>query len=178
MKYFITLIFPFLTMSQVITTSNLDKEMAQYRRQMENTAKKENIVNGTVFYHKTFMTTNYDGKKIKVMYDAYSDLMSTEYGPNILAYQDNLVLLLDNKETWITFNNKWYRLLFENGDLTYLHKPYVEYYPPKTAESGFEGNKLAEYKMKEKYFVMKNGIINKLKRKEVKKLGLKKLTKN
>ena len=69
-------------------------------------------------------------------------------------------------------------LLFENGDLTYLHKPYVEYYPPKTAESGFEGNKLAEYKMKEKYFVMKNGIINKLKRKEVKKLGLKKLTKN
>ena len=68
MKYFITLIFPFLTMSQVITTSNLDKEMAQYRRQMENTAKKENIVNGTVFYHKTFMPTNYSGKKIGFVY--------------------------------------------------------------------------------------------------------------
>ena len=127
-------------------------------------------ITGTRFYHSSFLPTSIDKKIEKVKFDAYSDVMVKEIGQNLLPYIDNLSILIDKKETWVALNNKWYRLLFKKGNSTYLFKPIVEYVNP--------ANSTPEFKMKERYFVLENGIISKLKRKEVKKLGLNKLTNN
>ena len=45
----------------------------------------------------------------------------------------------------------------------------------KKAEEGYGGNEPAKFVMKERYYVLENGILKKLKKKEVKKLGLLKI---
>ena len=55
-----------------------------------------------------------------------------------------------------------------------LLKPIVEYVKAKKAEEGYGGNQPAKFVTKEKYYILKNEILTKLKKKELKKLGLKK----
>ena len=49
------------------------------------------------------------------------------------------------------------------------------YVKAKKAEEGYGGNEPAKFVMKERYYVLENGILTKLKKKEVKKLGLLKI---
>ncbi len=97
--------------------------------------------------------------------------MVTYIGPDIRA-NTNFILLLDQRETWIGFNNKWYQLLAKKEDKSYLFKPIINLIKAKKADSGFEGNKPAEFKLKERFFVLENNLLTKIKKKEIKKLGL------
>ena len=131
-------------------------------------------VNGTRFYHDNFLTSNIDGKEVKIKFDAFSDLMVSYMGPDLRA-EKNYVLVLDQRETWIGFNNKWYQLLAKVENKSYLFKPIINLIKAKKADSGFEGNKPAEFKLRERFFVLENNILVKVKRKEIKKLGLLKI---
>ena len=93
-------------------------------------------------------------------------------GPGYLPYSNKLKLLLNQNETWIAYNNKWFRLIYKDGESTYLFKPIVEYVKAKKAEEGYGGNQPAKFVTKEKYYILKNEMLTKLKKKEVKKLGL------
>ena len=72
------------------------------------------------YYHEDYVNTIINGKKILVKFDAYSDLMEPKFGPGYLPYSNKLKLLLNQNETWIAFNNKWFRLIFEDKESTYL----------------------------------------------------------
>ena len=90
---------------------------------------------------------------------------------------NDLIVLLDNKEPWIAYNNKWYRLLFRDGNSSYLYKPTKELHVGKEASSGYQRDEPPEFKLQEKYLILRNGKLNKLKRKEIKKLGLERILK-
>ena len=66
------------------------------------------------FYHNKFLPAIINGNKVRVKFDAYSDLMYVNFRPNwnenVSPKSNDLIVLLDNKEPWIAFNKKWYRL--------------------------------------------------------------------
>ena len=132
-------------------------------------------IQGSRFYHKKFLPSIINGKKVEIKFDAYTDTMfinfNTNYYENLLPYSNDLVLLLDSKEPWLAYNKKWYRLLFKKGNSTYLLKPIVELKkcPPQCPPI---------FQMRERYFVLKNGQLNKLRKKEVKKIGLERIIKS
>jgi hypothetical protein len=117
-----------------------------------------------------------NGKEIKVKYHALDDFMRSQVGPNIFSFPKNEILLLDNKESWITYDNSWFRILYERNDFTYLLKPIAKYYPAKKSDE-FSENTPHEFKIKNKFYSLKDDIIILLKRKEIKKLELKKCLK-
>ena len=168
MKYLLLLLAPISILSQ----DNFTNERGSYGQYYDG--QKTNVV-GSRYYHKNYVYTIIEGKKILIKFDAYSDLMEPKFGPGYLPYSNKLKLLLNQNETWIAFNNKWFRLIFEDKESTYLLKPIVEYVKAKKAEEGYGGNEPAKFVMKERYYVLKNGILTKLKKKEVKKLGLLKI---
>tara|TARA_B100001109_G_scaffold239221_1_gene221594 strand:+ start:2178 stop:2732 length:555 start_codon:yes stop_codon:yes gene_type:complete len=133
------------------------------------------------FYHNKFLPSIINGNKVKVKFDAYSDLMYVNFRPNWNEYispsSNDLIILLDNKEPWIAFNQKWYRLLFRDGNSSYLYKPIKELFQEREASSGYQRNEPPEFKLEEKYFILKDGKLSKLKRKEIKKLALEKIIK-
>ena len=90
-------------------------------------------VKGTRFYHDNFLSSIIDGKDVKIKFDAYSDIMVTYIGPDIRA-NTNFILLLDQRETWIGFNNKWYQLLAKKEEKSYLFKPIINLIKAKKAE--------------------------------------------
>ena len=132
------------------------------------------------FYHDRFLPAIINGNKVKVKFDAYSDLMYVNFRPNWNEYispsSNELIVLLDYKEPWIAYNKKWYRLIFRDGNSSYLYKP------TKELNKGREGfgnqrDEPPEFKLQEKYLILRNGKLNKLKRKEIKKLGLERILK-
>ena len=129
------------------------------------------------FYHNKFLPAIINGNKVQVKFDAYSDLMYVNSRPNWNKYispsSNDLIILLDNKEPWIAFNQKWYRLLFKNGNSSYLYKPIKELYKGREG-FGNQKDEPPEFKLQEKYLTLRNGKLTKLKRKEIKKLGLEK----
>lgn len=132
------------------------------------------------FYHNKFLPAIINGNKVQVKFDAYSDLMYVNFRPNWNEYispsSNDLIILLDNKEPWIAFNQKWYRLLFRNGNSSYLYKPIKELYKGREG-FGNQRDEPPEFKLQEKYFILNEGKLIKLKRKEIKKLGLEKIIK-
>ena len=108
--------------------------------------------------------------------------MYVNFRPNWNEYispsSNDLIILLDNKEPWIAFNQKWYRLLFRDGNSSYLYKPIKELFQEREASSGYQRNEPPEFKLEEKYFILKDGKLNKLKRKEIKKLDLERIIKD
>ena len=176
MKYFLLFFLPFLIFSQ---QDNLSDGTGSYRQYFDEnkTSRKHVLKNviGSRYYHEDYVNTIINGKKILVKFDAYSDLIEPKFGPGYLPYSNKLKLLLNKNETWIAFNNKWFRLIFEDKESTYLLKPIVEYVKAKKAEEGYGGNEPAKFVMKERYYVLENGILTKLKKKEAKKLGLLKI---
>ena len=133
------------------------------------------------FYHNKFLPAIINGNKVQVKFDAYSDLMYVNFRPNwnenISPNSNELIILIGNKEPWIAFNKKWYRLLFRDKNSSYLYKPIKELFIGKEASSGYQRNEPPKFKLQEKYFVLKEGKLNKLKRKEIKKLDLEKIIK-
>ena len=176
MKHFLVFLLPFLIFSQ---QDNLSDGTGSYRQYFDEkkTSRKHVLKNviGSRYYHKDYVNTIINGKKILVKFDAYSDLMEPKFGPGYLPYSNKLKLLLNQNEVWIAFNNKWFRLIYKDGESTYLLKPIVEYVKAKKAEEGYGGNQPAKFVSKEIYYILKNDILTKLKRKEVKKLGLLKI---
>ena len=133
------------------------------------------------FYHNKFLPAIINGNKVRVKFDAYSDLMYVNFRPNwnenVSPKSNDLIVLLDNKEPWIAFNKKWYRLLFRDGNTSYLYKPIKELFIAREASSGYRRNEPPEFKLQEKYFMLRDGRLYKLKNKEIKKLGLKRILK-
>ena len=174
MKYicFLFYLFPFLILSQGTTTNYgySGKESSEFNPYGDRRDWMKEV-KGTRFYHDNFLSSIIDGKEVKIKFDAYSDIMVTYIGPDIRA-NTNFILLLDQRETWIGFNNKWYQLLAKKEDKSYLFKPIINLIKAKKADSGFEGNKPAEFKLKERFFVLENNLLTKIKKKEIKKLGL------
>ncbi len=132
------------------------------------------------FYHNKFLPAIINGNKVQVKFDAYSDLMYVNFRPNWNEYispsSNDIIVLLDNKEPWIAYNKKWYRLIFRDGNSSYLYKP------TKELNKGREGfgnqrDEPPEFKLQEEYLILRNGKLNKLKRKEIKKLGLERIIK-
>jgi len=103
--------------------------------------------------------------------------MRSQVGPNLFSFPENEIILLDNKEPWITYNNSWFRILVRSNDFTYLLKPIAKYYPAKKSD-GFSENTTHEFKIINKFYSLRYDNIILLKRKEIKKLGLKKMFKN
>ena len=174
MKYlcFLFYLFPFLILSQETITNYgySGKESSEFNPYGDRRDWMKEV-KGTRFYHDNFLSSIIDGKEVKIKFDAYSDIMVTYIGPDIRA-NTNFILLLDQRETWIGFNNKWYQLLAKKKDKSYLFKPIINLIKAKKADSGFEGNKPAEFKLKERFFVLENNLLTKIKMKEIKKLGL------
>ena len=42
--------------------------------------------------------------------------MRSKVGPNLFSFPENEILLLDNKESWITPGNSWFRILDKRND--------------------------------------------------------------
>ena len=59
--------------------------------------------------------------------------MRLQVGPNLFTYPKNEILLLENKESWITHGNSWFRILLENNGFKYLLKPIAKFYPAEKA---------------------------------------------
>ena len=132
------------------------------------------------FYHNKFLPAIINGNEVQIKFDAYSDLMYVNFRPNwneyIPASSNELIVLVGNKEPWIAFNKKWYRLLFRHGSTSYLYKPIKELFQGREG-FGNQRDEPPEFKLQEKYFILKEGKLTKLKRKEIKKLGLEKIIK-
>ena len=132
---------------------------------------------GSRFYHEKFLTSIIKGEKVEVRFDAFKDAMYIRFNDNFFKYllpsKNNVSILLGGKEPWLTYDNKWYRLLFKDENKSYLFKPIVEYSKPKIANSGYSVNKPAEFKLKKRFFVLDSGILKKVPKKELKKMGLK-----
>ena len=175
MKYLLLLLTPISILSQDNFTNERGSYGQYYDGQKTNRKHVLKNVVGSRYYHKDYVYTVIDGKNTLIKFDAYSDMMEPKFGPGYLPYSNKLKLLLNQNETWIAFNNKWFRLIFEDKESTYLLKPIVEYVKAKKAEEGYGGNQPAKFVMKERYYVLENGILTKLKKKEVKKLGLLKI---
>ena len=156
--------------------SNVESVNNQVKHDKFDKSWTLNII-GSKFYHDEFLSTIVNGKEINVKYDAFDDFMRSQVGPNIFSFPENEILLLDNKESWITYNNSWFRILVRRNDFTYLLKPIAKYYPAKKSD-GFSENTPPEFKIKNKFYSLKDDNIILLKRKEIKKLGLKKMFKN
>ena len=131
---------------------------------------------GSRFYHEKFLTSIIKGKKVEVRFDAFKDAMHIRFNDNYFEYllpsKNNVSILLGGKEPWLAYDNKWYRLLFKDKKKSYLFKPIVEYSKPRTANSGYSVNKAAEFKLKKRFFVLEDGILNKVSKKELKKIGI------
>ena len=162
----------------------LDAWLSLYRTNKyisEDTNSSWEKIKNDRFYHDRFLPAIVNGKKVKVKFDAYSDLMYLNFRPNWNEYisptSNDLIVLLDNKEPWIAYNKKWYRLLFRDGNSTYLYKPIKELYIGREASSGYQREEPPKLKLQEKYLILRNGKLNKLKRKEIKKLGLERILK-
>ena len=146
MKYLLILLLPFTMFPQ-----NFNSEMSRYGKLGDNKLNRRNVLKNVVgsrYYHKDYVYTVIDGKKTLIKFDAYGDMMEPKFGPGYLPYYNKLKLLLDKNETWIAFNNKWFRLIFEDKESTYLLKPIVEYVKAKKAEEGYGGNEPAKFVMK------------------------------
>ena len=174
--YFLFYFFTFLIFSQEPTNNYgySGKESNEFSPHGDRFDWMKEI-KGSRFYHDRFLPSIIEDKKAKIKFDAYSDLMVTYIGPDLKAYPNNLTILLDQTETWISFNKKWYQLLSENENKKYLFKPIVNLIKAKKADSGFEGNRPAEFVMRERFFVLEDNLLIKIKKREIKKLGLLKL---
>ena len=132
---------------------------------------------GSRFYHEKFLTSIIKGEKVEVRFDAFKDAMYIRFNDNFFKYllpsKNNVSILLGGKEPWLAYDNKWYRLLFKDKKKSYLFKPIVEYSKPRMANSGYSVNKPAEFKLKKRFFVLDSGILKKVPKKELKKMGLK-----
>ena len=62
---------------------------------------------------------HYLRKKISVKYDAFNSQMITSSGQMLIPF-DGISLKLENGETWLTFNKKWYKLINQKNDFTFL----------------------------------------------------------
>ena len=179
MRHSILLIlFPFFIHSQQYRSSNFgstDIERTNTRNRLSEKIKS-NII-GSKFYHDKFIPTTVNGKKIKVKYDALDDNMRLQVGIPLFTFPKNEILILDNKESWIVHENIWYRILDKRNGFTYLLKPVAKFYPAKKAGATFEDSKStpAEFKINYKVYSLNEDKLILLKRKEIKKLGLKKL---
>ena len=172
------LLFPFLIHSQQTqqVRNYGDVEQINIETKKRDNSWMLNII-GSKFYHDEFIPTIVNGKEIMVKYDALDDFMRSQVGPNLFSFPKNEILLLDNKESWITNGNSWFRILDKKNDFTYLLKPIAKYYPAKKSD-GFSENTPHEFKIKNKFYSLKDDNIILLKRKEIKKLGLKKTLEN
>ena len=131
---------------------------------------------GSRFYHKKYLTSLINGKKVEVRFDAFKDAMYIRFNDNYSEYllpsKNNVSILLGGKEPWLAYDNKWYRLLFKDKKKSYLFKPIVEYSKPRMANSGYSVNKAAEFKLKKRFFVLEAGTLKKVSKKELKKIGI------
>ena len=148
---FFSLLFPLLICSQQSqqVRNYGDVEQINIETKKRDNSWMLNII-GSKFYHDEFLSTIVNGKEINVKYDALDDFMRSQVGPNIFSFPENEILLLDNKESWITYNNSWFRILFRKNDFTYLLKPIAKYYPAKKSD-GFSENTPHEFKIKNKF---------------------------
>ena len=89
--------------------------------------------------------------------------MCSQVGPNLFSFPENEILLLDNKESWITHGNSWFRILDKRIDFIYLLKPIAKYYPAKKSD-GFSENTTREFKIINKFYSSKDDNIILLKR--------------
>ena len=176
MRHSIVLILlPFFIHSQQYRSSNFgssDIERTNTRNRLSEKIKL-NII-GSKFYHDKFISTTVNGKEIKVKYDALDDYMRSQVGPNLFTFPKNEILLLDNSESWITYNNSWYRILYKKDGFVYLLKPIAKFYKA-TKGNGYIENTPPEFKIQNEFYFLKDDNIILLKRKEIKKLGLKKM---
>ena len=176
MRHSIVLILlPFFIHSQQYRSSNFgssDIERTNTRNRLSEKIKL-NII-GSKFYHDKFISTTVNGKEIKVKYDALDDYMRSQVGPNLFTYPKNEILLLENSESWITYNNSWYRILHKKDGFTYLFKPITKFYKA-TKGNGYIESTPPEFKIQNEFYSLKDDNIILLKRKEIKKLGLKKM---
>ncbi len=131
-------------------------------------------ITGSKFYHNEFIPTILNGKKIKVKYDAFDDYMRLQVGPNLFTYPKNEILLLENKESWISHGNSWFKILFENNGFKYLLKPTAKFYPAEKA-SEYSERTPPKFKINYTFYSLKDDNIILLKRREIKKMGLKKM---
>ena len=115
---------------------------------------------------------HYLRKKISVKYDAFNSQMITSSGQMLIPF-DGISLKLENGETWLTFNKKWYKLINQKNDFTFLIKPYVKYKPRVTSRTGYQEDKPAEFVLINQFFMLKKNSVNLLS-KEVRKYKLKK----
>ena len=99
--------------------------------------------------------------------------MITSNGQMIIPF-DGISLKLENGEIWLTFNKKWYKLINQKNDLTFLIKPYVKYKPRITSKTGYQEDKPAEFVLINQFFMLKKNSINLLSKKEVRKYKLRK----
>ena len=133
-------------------------------------------ITGSRFYHEKFLTSIIKGKKVEVRFDAFKDAMYIRFNDNYFEYllpsKNNVSILLGGKEPWLAYDNKWYRLLFKDKKKSYLFKPIVEYSKPSMANSGYSVNKSAEFKLKKRFFVLEEGILKKVSKKELKRIGV------
>ena len=134
---------------------------------------------GSRYYHEKFLTSIINDNKVEVRFDALKDAMYMRFNDNYFEYllpsKNNVSILLGGKEPWLAYDNKWYRLLFKDKKKSYLFKPIVEYSKPSVANSGYSVNKPAEFKMKKRFFVLEAGILKKVSKKELKKIGIVKM---
>jgi len=180
MKSIILFLFlPLLIQSQQHSSANFgstDIENVNVNNRLRKGMAALNII-GSKFYHNKFIPTTVNGKKIKVKYDALDDNMRLQVGIPLFTFPKNEILILDNKESWIVHENIWYRILDKRNGFTYLLKPVAKFYPAKKAGATFEDSKStpAEFKISNKFYSLSEDKLILLKRKEIKKLGLKKL---
>ena len=175
---FFFILFPLLIHSQQTqqVRNYGDVEQINIETKKRDNSWKLNII-GSKFYHDEFLPTIVNGKEIKVKYDALDDFMRSQVGPNLFSFPENEILLLDNKESWITYSNSWFRILDKRNDFTYLLKPIAKFYPSKKSD-GFSENTNPEFKIKNEFYSLKDDNIILLRKKEIKKLRLKKMLEN
>jgi len=128
---------------------------------------------GSPFFHENWIPTLFKEKKISVKYDAFNSQMITSNGQMLIPF-DGISLKLENGETWLTFNKKWYKLINQKNDFTFLIKPYVKYKPRVTSRTGYQEDKPAEFVLTNQFFMLKKNSVNLLSKKEVRKYKLKK----
>lgn len=128
---------------------------------------------GSPFFHENWIPTLFKEKLISVKYDAFNSQMITSSGQMLIPF-DGISLKLENGETWLTFNKKWYKLINQKNDFTFLIKPYVKYKPRITSRTGYQEDKPAEFVLTKQFFMLKKNGINLLSKKEVRKYKLNK----
>ena len=183
MRHSIVLILlPFFIHSQQYRSSNFGSSDIQWSLQEFQMTRRRNRLSekitsniiGSKFYHDKFISTTVNGKQIKVKYDALDDYMRSQVGPNLFSFPKNEVLLLDNNESWIVINNSWFRILYKKNGFEYLLKPIAKFYKA-TKGNGYIENTPPKFEIQNKFYSLKDDNIILLKRKAIKKLGLKKM---